>query len=291
MDFACSDLASECGIAEGEGVRIQHAEARGCAITRVRIGSAEAATRFGKPQGKYVTVECGSICELDAQGEEHVRCALAVEVRELAQKMCGKRIGSDFSLLVVGLGNADMTADALGPETVKRLCVTRHLRQKGEALFLTELCEIAAITPGVTGQTGVDAAELVRGVVQETGADLVVAVDALCARAPARLAATVQISDTGIQPGAGVGNARRALTRESIGVPVMAMGIPTVIRGSTLVADTLAQAGYAEIGRELSAQPGGQEGLLVAPKEIDLVISKGGMFLAQALEKAFRVEG
>ena len=159
-------------------------------------------------------------------------------------------------------------------------------------MFLTaELCEIAAIAPGVTGQTGVDAAELVRALALETGADLVIAVDALCARSPARLAATVQISDTGIQPGNGVGNARRALTRESVGVPVMAMGIPTVIRGSTLVSDTLTQAGLGEIGKEMRSISSGNEGLLVAPKEIDLVIAKGGILLAQTLEKAFRVEG
>ena len=282
MDFACSDLATECGIDEGEGIRIRRGEVCGCSITRVRIVTAEAGERFGKPQGKYVTLECGNVAELDEKEAEEVGRALSVEIRELAHDMCGKRIGADFSLLVVGLGNADMTPDALGPQTVKRLCVTRHLRQNGGGpLWTSELCEIAAIAPGVTGQTGVDAAELVRGVVQQTGAELVIAVDALCARSPARLCATVQISDTGIQPGGGVGNARRALTKESVGVPVMAMGIPTVIRGRMLMGeDALCSKESRETDR-----------LLVAPKEIDLVIAKAGLLLAQALEKAFRVEG
>ena len=163
MEFAYSDLAAECGAKQGEGVCVRHADAKECAITYVRIDSAEAAARIGKPQGRYVTVECGNVCDMDELREECVARVIAVEIRELAQRMCGKRVMGDFSVLVLGLGNAEMTPDALGPKTVKILPVTRHLQRAALGEFAAqELCELAAISPGVVGQTGVEALELLQ---------------------------------------------------------------------------------------------------------------------------------
>ena len=290
-DFARSDLAAECGAGtEGEGVRVSRAEAGGCEILRVQIKSEEAAARIRKPQGRYVTVECGNIRMLDEVESERVSCALAVEIREMAERMCGRRVGQGFSVLVAGLGNAEITPDAVGPETVRRLSVTRHLRRFDTALFSTlGLCEIAALTPGVLGQTGLETVELVQGAARSAQPDLVIAVDALAARSTDRLAATVQLSDTGIHPGSGIGNARRALNRETVGVPVMAIGVPTVVDSATLAADLLARAGHTEPDEALRAELENGRSFFVAPKEIDLLVSAVGVLLAAALEKAFTV--
>ncbi|MBQ3483784.1 MAG: GPR endopeptidase [Clostridia bacterium] len=290
-DFARSDLAAECGAGtEGEGVRVSRAEAGGCEILRVQIKSEEAAARIRKPQGRYVTVECGNIRMLDEVESERVSCALAVEIREMAERMCGRRVGQGFSVLVAGLGNAEITPDAVGPETVRRLSVTRHLRRFDTALFSTlGLCEIAALTPGVLGQTGLETVELVQGAARSAQPDLVIAVDALAARSTDRLAATVQLSDTGIHPGSGIGNARRALNRETVGVPVMAIGVPTVVDSATLAADLLARAGHTEPDEALRAELENGRSFFVAPKEIDLLVSSVGVLLAAALEKAFTV--
>ena len=290
-DFARSDLAAECGAGtEGEGVRVSRAEAGGCEILRVQIKSEEAAARIRKPQGRYVTVECGNIRMLDEVESERVSCALAVEIREMAERMCGRRVGQGFSVLVAGLGNAEITPDAVGPETVRRLSVTRHLRRFDTALFSTlGLCEIAALTPGVLGQTGLETVELVQGAARSAQPDLVIAVDALAARSTDRLAAPVQLSDTGIHPGSGIGNARRALNRETVGVPVMAIGVPTVVDSATLAADLLARAGHTEPDEALRAELENGRSFFVAPKEIDLLVSAVGVLLAAALEKAFTV--
>ena len=289
VEFARSDLAAECGAAEGgEGIRVQHAEAGGCEIMRVQIKSEEAAARIGKPVGRSVTVECGDSRSMDDSDAERVRCALAVEIREMAERMCGRRVGGGFCVLVAGLGNAEITPDAIGPETVKRLSVTRHLRRMDTALFSTVgLCEIAAVTPGVLGQTGMETVELVRGAAQAVAPDLVIAVDALAARSVERLASTVQLSDTGIRPGSGIGNARKALDPSTVGAPVMALGVPTVVDSATLVYDALQRAGCGEPSEPLRRSLEEGRGFFVSPKEIDLLVSSVGALLAGSLEKAF----
>ncbi len=283
MDFLGSDLASECGVKEGEGIHVQQAQAGGCRVVRVRVGTKEAAARIGKPQGRYVTLEFGNVCALEQREEERVCCAIAVELREMARRLCPGHVAGDLCILVVGLGNAEMTADALGAQTARALCVTRHLSGQERALLPTGgACRICAISPGVPGQTGIESAELVRGAVWSVKPDLVIAVDALAARSPARLAATVQLCDSGIQPGSGVGRERRALTKETLGVPVMALGVPTVIRCDTLIADALGKQAH---GERFWADGGGD--LFVCPGEIDLVAARAARVLASAIEKAF----
>ena len=290
-NYVRSDLAAECGCEkESVGIRVCRATAGGCEILRVHIKEEEAAARIGKPCGRYVTVECGNVADLDDVAFEEVRRVLAVELKELAERMTGKRIGSGFSVMIAGLGNAEMTPDAVGPETLRRLSVTRHLRQYDTALFSTVgLCEISAVAPGVLGQTGLESVELVRGAVAAVSPDLVIAVDALAARATARLAATVQLADTGIQPGAGVGNRRRALNKDTVGVPVMALGVPTVVESATLIRDALTEGGMEEESKALHALLENGRGFFVAPKNIDVLVPSVGKLLAEAIEKAFSV--
>lgn len=286
--FVCSDLASECGCTtDREGIRVSRQQAGDCEIVRVQIKTKEGAAQVGKPCGRYVTVECGDICHLDELAFDEVRRTLAVEIKEMAERMTGKRVGADFSVLVAGLGNADMTPDAVGPETVRRLFITRHLKTSNVLAGLPHaLCEIAAFSPGVLGQTGLETQELVQGAVGAAHPDLVIAIDALAARETARLGTTVQLADNGIQPGGGIGCGRRALTRETVGVPVMALGVPTVVNSATLIFDALSVLGVGESG-EIGELLEAKRGFFVAPKEIDLLVSAAGVLLAAAVEKAF----
>ena len=289
-NWARSDLATECGAGtDGEWIRVLEREVGRCKICRIQVRDEAAAVRIGKPVGRYVVLECGEISGLDEPELDEARRALSVEIREMAERMTGRRVSHGFSVLVAGLGNRSVTPDAIGPETVKRLSVTRHLRQFDSALFSTVgLCEISAVVPGVLGETGVASAELVKSAVLSVQPDLVIAVDALAARAVERLAATVQLSDTGICPGSGLGEGKWALNRETIGVPVMALGVPTVVESATLVADVLAANGRQP---DAAVQPLQREGkrFFVAPKEIDVLVAASGVLLAGAIERAFRI--
>ena len=290
-DFGRSDLAAECGAGTAhEGVLTCEREAGGCHILRVHIKEPAAARRLSKPVGRYVTVTCGDITALDGVEFERARCALAVELRDMAERMTGKSVAPGFKVLVAGLGNGDLTADAVGPETVRRLSVTRHIRQYDSALFSTlGLCEIAAVTPGVLGQTGMETVELVRGAAENVTPDLVVAVDALAARSVDRLCSTVQLADTGLHPGSGIGNSRKALNAETVGVPVLGLGVPTVVESATLVADAMEKAGLTADREALTRTLRGGRSFFVSPKNIDLSVPAVGALLAAAVEKAFSV--
>lgn len=286
-----SDLAMECeGATEGQGVRVQRSRVGALEILRVHICTDEAARRLGKPVGRYITVQSDEHCRLNEGQFDRLRCALAVELRELSERMCERRIGRGFSVLVAGLGNREITPDAIGPETVRRLSVTRHLHQAENALFSTVgLCEISAITPGVTAQTGLETVEIIRAAVNAVRPDLVIAVDALAARSVERLCSTVQLCDSGIQPGSGLGSRHKALSKETVGVPVMGLGMPTVVDSSVLVYGALQKAGMPEPTEELRRALETGKGFFVSPKEIDLQVSVAATLLASALEKAFDV--
>ena len=290
MGFSRSDLAAECGFAGDVGVLTDEREAGGCHILRVHVREEEAAGRLSKPPGHYVTVTCGNVQKLDEAGFARVQRALAVELREMACRMTGKSIGPGFRVLAAGLGNARIMADAVGPETVRRLSVTRHVRRYDGALFSTlGLCEIAAICPGVTGQTGMETVEVVRGAAENVRPDLVVAIDALAARSVERLCGTVQLADTGIHPGSGVGNDRKALNEQTVGFPVLGLGVPTVVEAATLVADAMEAAGMTPDHNALTGALRGGRGFFVAPGQVDLLVPTVGALLAAAFEKAFSI--
>ena len=289
MDFQVrSDLASECD-AERDlpGVRMTEAEAGGCRILRVQVKDEAAAAAIGKPCGRYVTLHRPRLCELTAEEGEEVRRALAVELREMAERMTGKRLNGRFSLLVAGLGNSLLTPDALGPEAVSHLRVTRRPRRGEHLPAEAQRCEISAITAGVLCRTGLEAAEMVRGAAEEVCPDLVLAVDARAARRADNLFSTVQLSDTGIRPGSGIGGNRLPLTRETVGVPVLALGIPTAVECSTLIHDVLSSAGHLPREARQAAAASLARGMFVSPTESDLLLPQAALLLADAIEKAF----
>jgi spore protease len=213
---------------------------------------------------------------------------LADELSETGKRLAKKHEVSGLSVLVVGLGNARMTADALGPKTASALNVTRHLSTLEPSLYRALSCaSMAAISPGVLGQTGIETLEILRGAVRTVKPDLLIAVDALAAGEVGRLGATVQISDTGIVPGSGVGNHRNALTKDTLGVPVIAIGVPTVVNSSTLVRDALEQAGIHTLCDPLQRVLENGRGFFVSSKDGDTVIETFSAILSRAIELAF----
>lgn len=205
-------------------------------VTRVMIETKNAAKAMGKPIGMYITIEAPQMLEPDEDYHREISECLA---KELADMLPLKKEG--ISALVVGLGNREVTADALGPRVLDNLMITRHIvRTYGKAAYENEcINEISSIEPGVMAKTGMETAEIVKGVVEETQPDVLLVVDALAARSTRRLNRTIQITNTGIQPGSGVGNHRNALTEESLGLPVIAIGVPTVVDAATIVGDAL----------------------------------------------------
>jgi spore protease len=242
------------------GVEARDYETRGCPVTSVRILSDEGARALGKPPGAYVTVELPRLI----RGEPS---AFADAVRTLAQELRPllPPLAPDAAVLVVGLGNRDITPDAVGPLAVEHIMVTRHLVGRLPDLF-GHLRPVAAFVPGVLGSTGMESADIIRGVIAEARPDAVILVDALASRRLRRVCATVQFADTGIVPGSGVGNARAALNRETLGLPTLAVGVPTVVDTATLCADLLEEAGAAAVDPAALAPHGD---MIVTPKEID----------------------
>jgi spore protease len=219
------------------------------------------------------------------------RGALEEEIARILGDMLGRASGGraveELSVLVVGLGNRAITADAIGPAVVDELLITRHLREQEPAIFARMRCSaVSALAPGVLGQTGMEAAEVVAGAVRRSRPDAIVAIDALAARSCDRLACTVQLSDTGIAPGSGIGNDRCALTRESMGVPVIALGIPTVVDSSTLVYDALARAGMEQVDERLQQILENGRRFYVSPKEADIITKRTATVIARAINRA-----
>lgn len=238
-----TDLALESGERifedpiEIRGVRIEETESsfENIKTTVVHIESENGAKAMGKPQGKYVTLEAAELLD----GEDEYRHQVA---KEMAQQIrCLGSIQKEQSILIVGLGNQNITPDALGPWTVEQLRITRHLilTYGKECLGADGDYQVSALIPRVMATTGMETLEIIRGVVKETKPDLVIVVDALAARGIKRLGRTIQMTDAGIHPGSGVGNHREGLTKETLGVPVLGIGVPTVVDAATIVCDAM----------------------------------------------------
>ncbi len=241
------------------GVKVEEHEDREREIftTVVRIETENGAKAMGKPVGTYITLEAPNMSMPDEGYHREVSEVLSHHIRELMGE-------GEHSVLVVGLGNRDVTPDALGPNVVNNLHITRHMmREYGRTSLESENAEIvSAIVPGVMAQTGMETLEIVKGVVEETKPDFVIVVDALAARSTKRLNRTIQITDTGINPGSGVGNHRHGINRQVLGIPVIAVGVPTVVDAATIVNDTMEEL-VSEMDRTADMQKlGGTLGTL-----------------------------
>lgn len=259
-------------------------------LCRLDISNDELSKKYGRQKGRYVSAVCEKIWLYSASEIDFAAEVIGAEIRKMLSDATSKKIDKNFSVLVAGLGNSEITADAIGPLTVAKLTVTRHIREVSEEIFHTlGLCNISSIAPGVLSQTGIETLELVRGAVRNTSPDAVIAVDALAARSCERLGRTVQISDSGISPGSGIGNLRKAINKENLGVPVIALGVPTVVDSATLVYDAIERSGIHDGEGRLKEVLDNERGFFVSPKESDLISEQVSLLLSRALDVAFAV--
>ena len=288
--YASTDLACESMPQEEEGRLSQKTREERIGnfrIIEMRL-DAEDEKICKKPRGSYTTVECGRIHLLSDADREMLTHLLSGRLRGMSHNLTKKGIDRNFVVFVAGLGNAAVTADAIGPQAVALLEATRHLREYEKELYESLDCSaLCAFAPGVLGETGIETLELLRGAVSHVRPDLVVVIDALAARSCERLAATVQISDAGIVPGSGVGNHRMEISQKTLGVPVVSVGVPTVVNSATLVYDALHQAGVEEIPQALESVLQGGKSFFVSPKESDVITKSVSHLIAGAISMAF----
>lgn len=275
MDFR-TDLALErcefLGKTEIDGVEIESFRAKKAKVSRISVLDERGEEAIGKPKGMYVTVEVAPF----AKHAQFVDDSLDALVREI-----GRLLPADGSVLVAGLGNMKITPDALGPKCASMIFATRHitgelLRQTG----LGGLRTVSSFSTGVTGDTGAEALELLKGIVATVKPDTVITVDALAARSVSRLGNTVQLCSTGIVPGSGVGNSRQEISQKTLGVPVIAIGVPTVVDAATLVAD------YS--GADRPDLPENAELMMVTPREVDMMVERAAKLTALAINCALQ---
>ncbi|MDR2931693.1 MAG: GPR endopeptidase [Oscillospiraceae bacterium] len=247
-------------------------------INTVEVTDQEAAQLIGKPQGKYVTVITPPFhSAVDVDEEEIIK--IADEISSFLPK--------DGLALVVGLGNNDITPDAIGPRTVHQVLATRHFNaEAAKQAGLGDLRPTAAIAPGVLGQTGIETSEIIKSIVNDIKPSVVIVIDALAARDTSRLGNTIQIADSGISPGSGVQNSRKELSTETLGIPVVSIGIPTVVDATTFANDIMSGKGQ-DTGAPLNGNP---DTMMITPREIDVLIGHACKTLALAINKALHSE-
>lgn len=203
--------------------------------TRVKVLSKQGEEAINKPIGNYITID---IKNLKVANEDEMQKASEVVTKEL-KALIDKHVSSKDPVLVVGLGNLYVTPDALGPKVINEIDITRHLLEYMPEVLNEDTRSVSAVSPGVLGTTGIETQEILKGIVQNINPKLIIIIDALSSRSIERISSSIQIADTGIVPGAGVGNTRKELTKDSLGVPVIAIGIPTVVEAATITADSL----------------------------------------------------
>lgn len=290
-----TDMAVELremnGAGQLTGVTSDETQLDGIHITRVHVLNKQGADSLGKPIGNYITIESPALADRDADTAKKTTQVMADELK----KMLGNKRGLT---LVVGLGNWNMTPDALGPKVIDRILVTRHIKEYAPEYFDERLGVVCAISPGVLGITGIETSELVRGAVEKIKPDRVICVDSLASRRSQRITTSLQLCDTGISPGAGVANRRSGLNQETLGVPVFAIGVPMVVDAKTLVYDVVTTIAKetGKVDQALSEQSV-QEAInhalfeklgdmIVTPKEIDMLVSDAADIVADGINMA-----
>lgn len=274
-DLAVEAIENHKSAAALPHVRQSDRMLEGFAIHEVRILSGDAAREIGKPQGRYLTLELDALIRREEDAFPRACKALSTLLRELLPHP------NDGPVLIAGLGNRMITPDAIGPQTADHVIATRHLVAQSPAIF-ADWRPVSALAPGVLGQTGVETGEVICGVLDRVRPAAVIAVDALAAGRLSRLLRTVQLADTGITPGAGVGNARAALNEETLGVPVIAVGVPTVVDGATLAHEISSQLGQpaCEALDDLS-QP-----VMITTRDIDREVADISRMIGYAVNMA-----
>lgn len=295
MNYKRTDLAIEenerlCETAESviEGIKSEESEKDGIKITKVTIEGKEASKNMSKPEGTYVTLEYKGLSYSDRDEYENLCRALKETLEQMTNFDIKKPV------LVIGLGNRNITADSLGPKSIEQIFVTRHLFENLPEAVDENTASVCAAAPGVLGLTGIETVEIVKGIAERVKPGLIIVIDSLAARKSSRINATIQIADSGISPGSGVGNNRKELSRATLGADVIAIGVPTVVDATTLANDTvdivvenMKRSGqldgkddslktaidkqYSFVREVLASEMGN---MVLTPKEVDLAMDK-----------------
>lgn len=274
---AC-EMAVEEGGAIPEGVASREYDAEGLHVRVVEVQTQEGAEKLDKPIGRYVTIDIDPLIDKQSDAFVHAVNALASELSAMSG------FDSDGQAMVVGLGNRQITPDSIGPKAVNMVIATRHLIEQMPEEF-KGFRPVTALSPGVLGTTGIETGEIVTGIVQKTSPGLLVLIDALASRHEGRLCRTIQLSDTGVTPGSGVGNNRFAINRETIGIPCVAVGVPTVVDAATLAADIMDKMKIPYSFDSLREQYGNT---FVTLKEIDIAAAECAKVIAYGINKALQ---
>ncbi|WP_444442264.1 GPR endopeptidase [Pseudoruminococcus massiliensis] len=267
-----------------EGVVVKEEEQDGIKISEIKILNQKAAKKMNKPIGTYITAELAPLTDNLRDGDSKA---------EYIGKLIEPLLPKEGTILIAGIGNETITPDALGPKSADNILATRHIAgELKHSLGLSGLRSVAVLAPGVLGQTGIETGELIKSVVESIKPSAVIAIDALASRSLSRLGCTIQISDAGISPGSGVGNHRLSLNKETMGIPVIGIGVPTVVDAQTLALELIPEAKLSYQQKGLVSPRGEQ--MIVTPREIDLLIERAsrlvGMSLNCALHKGLSVE-
>lgn len=267
-----------------EGVVVKEEEQDGIKISEIKILNQKAAKKMNKPIGTYITAELAPLTDNLRDGDSK---------SEYIGKLIETLLPKEGTILIAGIGNETITPDALGPKSADNILATRHITgELKRSLGFSGLRSVAVLAPGVLGQTGIETGELIKSVVESIKPSAVIAIDALASRSLSRLGCTIQISDAGISPGSGVGNHRLSLNKETMGIPVIGIGVPTVVDAQTLALELIPEAKLSYQQKGLVSPRGEQ--MIVTPREIDLLIERAsrlvGMSLNCALHKGLSVE-
>ncbi len=243
---------------------------------------------IGKKKGKYISFETDAVLVRDVEKYENISRAISEELQRLIEKQNG-------TLLVVGLGNESMTPDSIGPEVVKKILVTRHIFNFLPEEIDPRMSSVCAIAPGVLGVTGIESKDIIDGICKNVDINAIIVIDALAARRSERMFSTFQLTDTGIEPGAGVGNKRSSISKEAIGIPVVAIGVPTVVYASSLIYDAAVNM-FSEMTGQNAEQVEGaarqmsafsDDDMVVTPKEVDIIVKDCAKIIADGINLAF----
>ena len=289
---------------EADGVVVEESTIDDIKVTSVNVKSEGGAVKIGKPMGTYITIDIPEFTHYDGEIMDRVSDVLSHSLKDLI------KINHEKTALVIGLGNWNVTPDALGPKVVEKMMITRHLKQVMPEAIDDSVRPVCALAPGVLGITGIETVEIIKGLVEKVNPSVVVCIDALASRRLERVNRTIQIGDTGISPGAGVGNKRMQINEEYLGVPVIAIGVPTVVDAATIVNDAMdlvldemisQSSEGGEFYNMLKSIDKNEKGhmiksllnpyvgdLMVTPKEVDIVIDSVSKIISNGLNMALQ---
>ncbi|MDR0404408.1 MAG: GPR endopeptidase [Oscillospiraceae bacterium] len=266
---------------EMEGVEFEKQSHKSLTVTKINIKTEKAAKEIGKPIGVYVTVEMSILSDCESEFKTGVRF-----VRDEIKKLIPK----GGLVLVIGLGNSNITPDSLGPKTIETVIATRHIKEEFSKFSIDQMRSVAALAPGVLGQTGIEIVEILKGLAKKISPKCVIVVDALASSQAKRLGRAIQISSTGISPGSGVGNSRPLIDEKTIGIPIISIGIPMIVDAQSLAVDLMDLSDETEIKKiKEKISPQGAS-MMVTPRDIDVLIGRAAKLLSSSINLALHPE-